>query len=146
MKTMAIKDVANEVAKTNFALGYALAKTDSASEVEKVRSGSRKMHKSLEHLTQKRTKAERRIWEFKAIIQMLLALHGGEFKKNLPNLERSIRAFDHVDPDRQKDVLQTAWSIFHSKETRRVVQELRKRHKSAQMKERQHQNSEEENV
>jgi hypothetical protein len=131
--------LANALSKTHFNLGYAASRVDTKNEVSTIRSKAREQLSRLEKAEEKKKRAQNHLWEYKIVIQILLALNEGQYNLDVKNVECVLDAFPSLSEQRRKDVLRAAEELLTSAETGQLVARLQARFKEAEQREKREQ-------
>lgn len=116
--------LASELSKIHFALYYALGRADTADEIAEVKKGARGAHSRIERAEEKKKLSEKKIWEFRVIVQIITALHQRRYKICAENVKLVLDAYPGISPQRREDVFQTAKGILESADTLEVIKKL----------------------
>jgi hypothetical protein len=125
LSTMGKLHLASELSKLHFALYYALGRADTAEEIKGIKKGARGQHSRIERAEEKKKLAEGKIWEFKVLAQVLVALHGRHYKMCAHNVKLVLDAYPGIPPKRREDVLRTAENVLDSPDLVEIIARLR---------------------
>jgi len=117
-------ELANLLGRTHFNLGYATSRIDTKNEISSIRGKGRELLSKLEKSQEKKTRAQNHVWEYKAVIQVLLALCKDNYTLDSKNIDRVIDGFPDLNPERKRDVVRAAREVLDSKDTQKLVSEL----------------------
>jgi hypothetical protein len=124
VRKMSPVELANLIGKAHFNLGYATSRVDTKNELSSIRSKSRELTSKLERSQEKKTRAQSRLWEHRAVIQVLLALNKDHYDLTSANIERVVGGFPDLSEQRKKDVAKTAKEVLGSKDTQNLIESL----------------------
>lgn len=131
---MPAMELANEMSRLHFSLGYAMAAIDSKSATEEVRRLGREQLQKMERLADKQKKAEKHIWELKTLTQLGIALAQCGYPISERNLAIMIKSFKGLPEERGKDIGQMLRSVLEDKPAQKVIKELVNKLKTAAAK------------
>lgn len=114
-------ELANAVGKAHFNIGCAAARLESQEQYLDVREKAKEILRKLDKAESKQLKAQRRIWEFKTVVQILLALYASNCALNTENVGRVLKAFPKLESERRADVLKAAEGILEAGDTEDLV-------------------------
>jgi len=134
LKNMGHLHLASELSKIHFALYYALGRGDSADEIEGVKEGARGQHKRIERAEEKKSLAEKKIWEFKVLSQVFVVLHERHYKLRTDNVKLVLDAYPGLSPSRREDVLKTAQMVLEGADTMKIIETLAPKFEDAELR------------
>lgn len=124
IKEMGTVELANILARTYFNMGYAVSRVDTKNESSTIRRKGREALQTLEKSEEKKKRAQNHVWEYKAVIQLLLALAKEDYVLDADNIDLLLSAFPGLNEQRKKDVLKAARELLGSEDTRQLVGNL----------------------
>lgn len=124
-------ELANDLSKLHFGLGYAMAAIDSKAASEEVRRLGREQLQKMERLADKQKKAEKHIWELKALSQLGIALSQCGYPITERNLGVVLQAFRALPEERGKDVARMLHSILEDAAAGKLIKDLVSKLKNA---------------
>lgn len=134
LERMNTVELANYLSKNHFNLGYACSRVDFKNETKDIRTKGRALLGKLEKSEEKKKKAQNHVWEYRTIIQIILALSNSQYQINLANIELVIKSFQELNEDRRKAVLTSATGVFKSSDTKTILGNLEKEFIAAEEK------------
>lgn len=127
-------ELANLLSKLHFSLGYAMGAIDSRSAGEEIRRLGREQLAKMERLAEKQKRAEKHIWELKALLHLSIALAGAGHPITERNLKVLIQSFRALPEERAKDVLRMLHSVEEDKGAQKMIKDLTSKIKRAAAK------------
>lgn len=129
---MTIHTLANKLGQLHFSMGYALAQHDRKSEVEDVCRKGREQLAKLEAVSEKKKRGEKRIWELKQIIGLILGITESGYSPSVKTISVVLESFPKLKAERRAEILATARAVLEDQGTMTLVSQLQKKFEEAE--------------